>query len=118
MKVFIKENTFIPRDKGLDFGWGNGYVLIPEGHVLHGVDYDYIRVDVHGGLTYSNLVTPELIKSWDLPEDSLGYWCVGFDTAHLDDSLIRWPKDKVYKETVRLMKQISDYKAYKEIKEL
>ena len=29
MKVVIKENTWFTRDM-FDFGWGNGYVLIPK----------------------------------------------------------------------------------------
>lgn len=46
--------------------WGavNGYVRVPEGHPWHGLDYDDIDVEVHGGLTYSD-----------------GEW-IGFDTLH------------------------------------
>lgn len=41
------------RLKGHTAGWGNGYVLIPQGHFLYGKCYDDIHVDVHGGLTFS-----------------------------------------------------------------
>ena len=34
------------------YGAINGYVKIPVGHHWHGLDYDEIGVDVHGGLTY------------------------------------------------------------------
>ncbi len=50
-----------------------GYIYLPVGHPLHGVDYNSFDrdVDVHGGWTYS---------------DSEGdAWCVGFDCNHLDD---------------------------------
>ena len=51
MKTFLRENTWLTR--GItDFGWGNGYVLIPQGHPLHGKHYDEIDVDVHCGLTF------------------------------------------------------------------
>lgn len=50
-----------------------GYIYLPVGHPLHGVDYDNVldAVDVHGGWTYS---------------DSEGEaWCVGFDCNHFYD---------------------------------
>ncbi len=37
------------------YGAVNGYVLIPEVHIWHGLDYDDIPVDVHGGLTYGSV---------------------------------------------------------------
>lgn len=63
MKVVIKENTWLTRGV-IDFGWGNGYVLIPEDSPLHGKDYNDIDVDVHGGLTFSELVDAEMVKVW------------------------------------------------------
>ena len=55
MKVVILENTWLRR--GItDFGWGNGYVLIPQDHQLHGKDYSDIDIYVHGGLTFSEYV--------------------------------------------------------------
>lgn len=51
-----------------------GYIYLPVGHPLHGVDYsdfEYAEIYVHGGWTYS---------------DSEGEaWCVGFDCNHLYD---------------------------------
>jgi hypothetical protein len=55
-----------------------GYVRIPQGHVWHDKNYDDIPVDVHGGLTFSDLEAC-------LHEDGVGYW-IGFDCAHLGDS--------------------------------
>jgi len=105
MKTIIIENTHMKRDF-IDFGWGNGYVLIPSGHPLHGKHYDDIDVDVHGGLTYSELITEEMVKTWKLDVEDLGKWCVGFDTFHSGDSLSRWSEGRVQEETNRLMDQL------------
>lgn len=95
--VIIIENTWLPRDMS-DHGWGNGYVKIVPGHEYHGKNYDDIDVIAHGGLTFS-----EQIKDDDVFPD--GYW-VGFDTAHYNDTLMKWPKEEVYKETLDLLRQI------------
>lgn len=88
----------------LDFGWGNGYVLLPPGHKYHGVHYDNIPVEVHGGLTHSDLVTE---NDWEeIPKECVGWWCVGFDTVHYQDSLERWPKELVEQEAMLLMENI------------
>ena len=75
-------------------GWGNGYVILPKEHPFHGVEYDILNeyVDVHGGLTYSNT-------------DKNGDWKVGFDTAHLGDTLENWPEEAVIKHTEELRDQ-------------
>lgn len=103
MKTFIRENTWISI---VDHGFGNGYVLIPKGHQMHGKDYDDIPVDVHGGLTFSELVDKEFIKEWNLSEEDEGTWCVGFDTAHYEDNINNWPEQKVKEETERLKEQL------------
>lgn len=50
-----------------------GYIYLPVGHPLHGVDYSSFDhdVDVHGGWTYSG-------SEGDA-------WCVGFDCNHYYD---------------------------------
>lgn len=73
-------------------GWGNGYVHLPPEHPFHGVHYDEIPVDVHGGLTYS--------------ENENGSWVIGFDTRHHGDTLEKWPMEKVEAETIRLRDQL------------
>ena len=80
-------------------GWGNGYVRICEGHPYYGKEYDEIPVDVHGGLTYSALTVD------DGKFFTKGFW-IGFDTAHHSDTLLKWPEDAVYHETLYLFKQI------------
>lgn len=54
------------------YGAANGYVKIPEGHHWHGLGYDEIHVEVHGGLTYGGGPS-----GW-----------IGFDTLHSGDI---WP---------------------------
>ena len=112
MRSFVKENNWLTRDF-MDFGWGNGYVIIPKGHPLHGLDYNEINdkgIDVHYGLTMSANV--EDCTNWKdtfLPEEA-GGWVVGFDTAHHMDTLNTWPKEAVEAETERLKRQFENFK--------
>lgn len=55
-----------------------GYVGIPKGHSLYGLDYDEIPVICHGGLTY---MYPDLVGH---EEESDIFW-IGFDCAHFGD---------------------------------
>lgn len=110
MKTLIRELSF----SAIEHGWGNGYVLIPPGHPFHGKSYneihDMAEINVNGGLTFSELVDEDMLKHWnDLDEEYLGFWMVGFDTAHYGDTLERWPEESVQAETDRLAKQIESY---------
>lgn len=64
-------------------GFRCGYVGVPAGHPLHGVDYDNARpndgdwFDVHGGLTYANGNAHYPVAS-DL-------WWFGYDCGHSGD---------------------------------
>lgn len=114
MKTFIRENTGFKRDLNLsdfDIGWGNGYVLIPKYHPFYNVSYDYINqyIDIHVGLTFSGLVDFDLIKDWELDQEDEGKWCVGFDTAHYGDNILKWPKERVEEETEKLKQQLLFY---------
>jgi hypothetical protein len=67
-----------------------GYVGVEPGHPLHGVDYDGVDVDVHGGLTFAGPCSPE-----ENEETSICHvaregrpdhvWWFGFDCAHFGD---------------------------------
>lgn len=106
MKTFIKKNTWLI---GINCGWGNGYVIIPPKHPLNGVPYKDINVEVHGELTFSEKADD--LKDWpEITKEDKGGWVVGFDTAHIRDTLTNWPKESVEKETKRLLKQIIAYK--------
>lgn len=109
METITIKNTWLT---GLETGWGNGYVLIPEGHVLHGKHYDDIDVSVHGGLTLSSLITKELIEHWEkknivgLKTEYIGMWMVGFDTAHFRDNPETANQEYVEKETEELKAEL------------
>lgn len=105
MRAFVKENTWLP---GISRGWGNGYIVLPNGHPMHGKDYDTIHAEmpdlsVHYGLTFSESVSN---LDWDeLKDEDKGGWVVGFDTAHWGDDIYKWPKIAVEAEAIRLLDQ-------------
>lgn len=102
MRAFVLESTHLT---GMDRGFGNGYVILPKGHPMHGKGYDDIDVDVHGGLTFASSADE---ITWDkLTEKDKGAWIIGFDTAHWGDSRTNWPDEEtVLKEAERLMAQL------------
>ena len=56
-----------------------GYVRVPPGHPCHGMDYDSVVVDVHGGLTFGS-------ADVDCDADGAdGSWWFGFDCCHNHD---------------------------------
>lgn len=61
-------------------GYRCGYVRIPAGHPWHGLGYDDVDAEVHGGLTFAEPDT-ECGKGGD---DNA--WWLGFDCAHYDDA--------------------------------
>jgi hypothetical protein len=58
-----------------------GYVGVPPGHPAHGVPYDDVDVNVHGGLTYSNRCQEPICHS-PKPGESDDVWWLGFDCGH------------------------------------
>lgn len=61
-------------------GYRCGYVRIPAGHPWHGLDYDDVGAEVHGGLTFAEPDT-DCGKGG---EDNA--WWLGFDCAHYCDA--------------------------------
>lgn len=98
--VYIMENTWLPRYEKINIGhgWGNGYVKLVEGHPWYDKDYENIPVSVHHGLTFSRMIGKN--NKYFKP----GFW-IGFDTAHHNDNLSKWPQVAVMKETIRLFEQ-------------
>lgn len=93
---FIRENTWLPRDTMMDFGWGNGYVILPKEHPCFGMDYDNMYdINCESELTFSataeDCIWPEVEEKYRTKD----YWIVGFDTAHYRDTLKGWPKERV-----------------------
>ena len=125
-----------PKSYSIDFGWGNGYVLIPKGHKLYGVHYDSIDIYAHGGLTYSNnydgWIENYLNKGYDyelgnnlrkrIDEEGYDflkdYWVIGFDTGHHGDSLKNCTKEYVFNEAKKLYQECfnSDPKYIRKLK--
>jgi len=103
MKTLITKNTWNTFSK---CGWGNGYVAIPKGNKFYGMPYNNIPVNVHGGLTFSELVDEDFMTQWELTDDYLGMWVVGFDTCHYGDNKEKWTKEKVQEETDDLLNQL------------
>lgn len=115
---FVKESVFRSNGKYdrmsdslkslMNYGWGNGYVIIPPGHKLHGIPYDDMKLEAHGGLAFGAYAY-ELLKSDQWPEvtkeDKYGY-VIGFDTAHYGDTLERWPKIAVECAAMELMGEV------------
>jgi len=104
----MKLIPFVIKNKEADSypsGWGNGYVGVPPEHKYHGKHYGDFYVDVHGGLTYSGKAGCLADSPKELPED---YWVFGFDTAHLDDDLNRWPEALVWEETHALKEELEE----------
>ncbi len=69
----------------------NGYVSLPPDHPWHGLDYEDIPMDIHGGLTYSDIEGAR--------------WVIGFDTCHWGDTAQRWDVEAVAAEAESLLTQ-------------
>lgn len=101
MKQFIRRNDWM--DSSMDVGWGNGYIAIPKSSSWHGMKYDDIPVDVHGGLTYADLASNASFKPDDIDDSD---WIIGFDTCHYNDNEYSCDKEYVTNETNELFKQM------------
>lgn len=74
-----------------------GYVGVPPGHPWHGMDYDRIDVDVHGGLTYADACDEGgHICHVPAPGRPKDVWWLGFDCAHAFDLCPRY--EDLYKD--------------------
>ena len=71
-----------------DYGHWCGYVGVPEGHRLHGTDYDDTNLapydGPHGGLTYASRCAGRICHEVE-PGEADGVWWFGFDCAHYRD---------------------------------
>lgn len=107
IKTFVRHMPQWNATAHSEGGWGNGYVGVPKGHVLHGVDTDAL---------YSlGIYFPESEITWanycnweECPDDS--YWWFGFDTCHLRNTLENWPKERVVEAAERLAELIGNAK--------
>jgi len=100
-----------------DFGWGNGYVLLPHNHPFYGKHYDDIGVVAHGGLTFSDYLMLNHFLEWIGDREFDGdvtlenykkfdkWWMIGFDTAHAGDDSYVCSKEFVINETHEMIEQ-------------
>lgn len=106
MRTIIRPITWLETVKT---GWGNGYVLLPKGHKWHGKHYDDIPVEIHGGLTFSEPITEDMVEgeNWEqyLTKEDVGCWMIGFDCAHFGDTPQSCPREFVESETQKLKEQ-------------
>lgn len=120
MKILILDNkwfeeslpkNFLKEHPMMEVGWGNGYVLIPRNHPLHGKHYDEINkhVAVHGGLTYSRIINARAIKYFGLTKRHLGKWMVGFDTMYYEDNKRNCSRGYVLQQTYLLKEELKYY---------
>ena len=100
IKWFVKESVFSYLESySSDFGWGNGYVALPQGHPWYNVPYQEIDIDIHGGLTFGSIISGNL--EYHFP-NCKGMYVIGFDTAHYGDNKYKWTKEMVEKEAQKL----------------
>jgi len=108
----MRYSVKVLNDNGLNFsdklfgGWGNGYVGLPKWHPYYKLHYDNIPINIHGGLTFSEL---------DEDED---LWVIGFDTNHFMDDIVKWSFENVKEETEHLMNQCLNIKEVQRILKL
>lgn len=115
VKWFVVESVPFPEETGLNRGWGNGYIAVPQDSPFWGLDYgdeSFWDIEIHGGFTFgSKMDYKKFDKSvfWSSiikKEDIEGWWVFGFDTAHCSDTLEKWPKIEVIKHTLKIRAEI------------
>lgn len=111
--IYSKLGEFF-RSKGLEAGWGNGYVIVDKSSPLYGKSYDdeiFNEIYVNGGLTFSDSEETFFKKGPGCeyspkhgPKDG---WVFGFDTLHYDDTFAEWQDEaSVLREAENLKKQL------------
>ena len=108
--IKIRKNTWTP--PFFPHGWGNGYVVIADkNHPDYGKDYMTLHYDVHGGITFGEVMDRKRYFEFfgeELPEGIDEVYVIGFDTAHWGDNEITWNKDAVIDETIWLASQVNE----------
>lgn len=63
-----------------------GYAAVPPGHPWHGMAFEDVPVEVHGGASYSDACSPcGLVCHAPLPGEQDNVWWLGFDCGHFRD---------------------------------
>jgi len=108
MRWFVKESRFASHPEMRRMvGWGNGYVVVDKDNKWYGKDYEQVECQIHGGLTFGQKITAEMLEHWpELNPTDLDLWLFGFDTAHYGDNPTEWPQSRVEDETKYLYTQL------------
>ena len=104
---------------GHDHGYANGYIALPKDHPWYEVDYEDIPVKVHGGLTFSEMMTRDDLNTGYLgsfekvdeqftQDDLIGKRVIGFDTYHPEDNQDNCDEEYVLSEIDKLFNQAID----------
>lgn len=109
MRWLVNESDWMSYE--IERGWGNGYVIMQKSHPWFLIPYSDIcynmYFNVHGGLTYGEVIDEKVLKYWSgLTKEDIGCYMIGFDTAHYGDTIHKWPKEAVIKETKELFRQV------------
>ena len=106
MKTIIREINWLGVD--IEHWFWNWYILLDPTHYYFNSGYDDIEVEVHGGFTYSEFVSEEIIKNFStLDINDLWKWMLGFDTNHYGDNQFNCDKEYVENELERINKVLS-----------
>lgn len=90
------------------------YVELPREHKYHGLEYDDIPIECHGGLTYSSNDGIVFPKENENHKD--GFW-IGWDYAHLGDYVYnsfysclheekQWTTEEIFEEVKDVIEQL------------
>lgn len=75
------------------FGVWCGYVGVPPGHPWHGMEYDSVPAEAHGGLTYASGCAGDICHVPE-PGEADAVWWLGFDCNHYNDARpVKYPPE-------------------------
>jgi hypothetical protein len=77
--------------------WWCSYVVLPENHTMKNRNYNDVKVDCHGGLTYAGKFHIKKSKNF-------GKWAIGCDFAHYNDN--GGTKEQAIEECWRIVDQL------------
>ena len=90
------------------------YVKLQNDHPYYGKDYDYMNIDVHGGITYAEMGYHCNIPGFPVKD---GFW-IGWDYNHFNDfnGLINfkntkmWTTEEIFDDVKSVIEQLKSIK--------
>ena len=101
----------------MPMGFRNGYVGLPKGHKYYGKEFDFIPVDCHCGLTYSNncLYHETDTDLWWIGFDC-GHCCDGFDLEKLDEYFENSIKNQIMRDYHKMINEEHEFRTLEYVK--